>query len=553
MRFLKLASLVGIIAVSALDSMAAHATNLAQHIPGIAEDDGYVKCTTSGTGCSVGMYSTQAIGRGVDGLQNNAILSFDTSSIPDDATITRAYLTVSYSSGSGDPWESGTNPLYVDIKNGTFGSASTEIADWGAAPTAGAVATIPYFAGGSINSANFTAAGLTAINRIGKTQLRLRFTKLPSNYYGAYRFINEGANTTLHVEFSVPSTVADIPRDYWPTASWLRKTMPEVGINATRINNLVSRIQGNAYGDIHSLLITRKGYLVSENYFNGHTASEAHDMESVTKSVGSAMVGIAMDKGYLTVNDKIANIFSSYSIQNMDARKSAITVRNVLTQKHGLYWRERPDPNENNGPMVQSSNWLKYVLDMPMESAPGTVFNYSTGNSALMGGMIKMKTPYKPEDFARAFLFDPIGIRSQDWWCKDPTGMIHTGGCLKLSSRDMARFGFMVLNNGKWNGQQIVSKTYLDTAYNPDSFNVWPSINGGYGYQMWLIPATVNGHTYWMRTSVGHGGQYIFVVPELDLVVVSTAWNLDANDCPSCITAAIRMIREDIMPAALGQ
>jgi CubicO group peptidase (beta-lactamase class C family) len=555
MRLTHLLLLTGFISVSTIGSMPANAaTTLVQHLPGIKADDGYVKCGAGGGGCAVGMYSTPAIGRGVDNLQNNAILSFDTSSIPDDAIITRAYLTVSYSSGAGDPWEGGANPLYVDIKNGTFGTTAIELSDWNAAATASAVATIPYFYTGSMNSANFNASGLAAINRTGKTQLRLRFSRLQAGYGypGSYRFINEGENTTLHVEFQMPATTADVPRAYWPTAAWQRKTPSEVGMNPTRINNLVSRIQANAYGNVHSLLVTRHGYIVSENYFGEGGATIPHDLESTTKSISSVLTGIAMDKGYFNINDKVVNVFNNYpNIQNADIYKNAISVENILTQKHGFYWREVPLSNDTNTPMIASNDWIKFVLDLPMAAVPGTLFNYSTGNSSLMGGMIKAKTPYKPEDFAKAFLFDPIGIKSQEWWCKDSLGMIHTGGCLKLTSQDLARFGFLILNNGKWNGQQVVSKAYLDAAYNPQTYN---QFHGSYGYQMWLVPATVNGHTYWMRSSVGAGGQYSFVVPELDLVVVSTAWNIDPNTCStSCILGPVRMMEEDIIPAALGQ
>jgi len=165
--------------------------------------------------------------------------------------------------------------------------------------------------------------------------------------------------------------------------------------------------------------------------------------------------------------------------------------------------------------------------------------------------MIKPKTPYKPEDFAKIFLFDPIGIKSQNWYLKDSAGMIATGSALAMTTQDMARFGFLILNRGKWNGQQIVSQAYLDAAYNADSFN-HPLIShvGHYGYQMWLIPATVGNRTYLMRSSIGLGGQFIFIVPELDLVVATTASNFGSY--LSYQYGSVDMMKQQILPAALG-
>ena len=166
---------------------------------GIASDDGYVKANADGSSPAVGTYSTLGIGRGSDGKYNRAILSFDTSSLPDNATITRAYIVVTYSSRSGDPWANG-NSLVIDVKTGYFGSASTtETSDWAASPTASAVASIASFTSGTKQSTDFNSAGLSAINKTGKTQLKLRFVNNQSST--AYIFIKEGAYAKLYVTY----------------------------------------------------------------------------------------------------------------------------------------------------------------------------------------------------------------------------------------------------------------------------------------------------------------------------------------------------------------
>jgi len=167
----------------------------------VAADDGYIKANADGTLPALGTLTGLALGRGTDAKLNRSFLSFDTSSLPDGATITRAYLTVTYSSGSGDPWASPAgNTLVIDVKNGTFNAAATETADWAAAASASSVAGIAKFSLGSANSADFSSAGLLSINKTGKTQLRLRFTQ--NQAVTAYLFVQDGANARLTVVYT---------------------------------------------------------------------------------------------------------------------------------------------------------------------------------------------------------------------------------------------------------------------------------------------------------------------------------------------------------------
>lgn len=166
----------------------------------VAADDGYVKATATGGSAAVGTLTTLAVGRGTDGLFNRTLLSFDTSALPDGATVTRAWLKVTLSSASGDPWaDPAGNTLVLDVKTGTFGLAATEASDWAAAPTAAAVADVVKFTSGSQTSSAFSAAGLSAVNRTGKTQVRLRFTGTQAST--RYLFLTEGSGATLTVEY----------------------------------------------------------------------------------------------------------------------------------------------------------------------------------------------------------------------------------------------------------------------------------------------------------------------------------------------------------------
>lgn len=167
----------------------------------IPEEDGYVKANADGSAAAIGTLTGLALGRGTDGKQNRSLLSFDTSSLPDTASITRAFLTIAYSSGSGDPWASPAgNTLVIDVATGTFNAAATETADWAAPATASAVANLAKFTSGTARSTDFTGAGASAVNKGGRTQLRLRFAQDPTAT--AYLFVKDGANATLTVVYT---------------------------------------------------------------------------------------------------------------------------------------------------------------------------------------------------------------------------------------------------------------------------------------------------------------------------------------------------------------
>lgn len=310
-------------------------------------------------------------------------------------------------------------------------------------------------------------------------------------------------------------------------APWPPKTLSEVKLNPVKVEGLVREIRKGGFGKIHSLIVVKDGGLVCEEYFNGTTADTPQDLQSATKSIASIVVGIAIDKGCFRLTDRVLDLLPPGYPHPED--RAATTVKDVLTMKHGMRWREwGATPQEkDNYIMANGRDWIGYLLKQPMADPPGRTFSYSTGASVYLSGILHGKSGMTTEQFSRKYLFDPLGIKSQSWWIKDAKGIEHTGGGLKMTAMDLARIGYLVLKDGKWSGRQIVSKRYLDAAFTPDTENALAvgDLKASYGYHCWLLSAKVGDKTYRVRTAMGVGGQYVFVIQELGLVVVTTAWN----------------------------
>jgi len=372
----------------------------------------------------------------------------------------------------------------------------------------------------------------------------------------------KGQLITLLVFFAVlsckkdneqPSLPPVNPAYVWPTQSWSAKPPGEVGLSAAPLDELSAAIGAGNFGAIHSLLIVKGGYLVFEKYYNGASATQSHELQSATKSVASVLAGIAIDKGFFSEEDTVVRLLSGTYAKDGNALRRAMIVKDILTMRHGMQWKEwgYPKAQQDNIIMANSPDWIQYLLDRPMQTPPGTVFNYSTGASVFISGMIHHRTSVTTDSFARAHLFSPIGIHSADWWVKDSKGMEHTGGALKLTAPDMARFGFLILKDGVWDGRQIISRAFLDRSFAPATSNVLTvALNGEqqalhYGYHWWIIPVAFNNRTVQVIAAMGTGGQYIFIIKEFDLVVVTTGWNLSEP----AQSAPVGWLKKDILPA----
>ncbi|MFX1475647.1 MAG: serine hydrolase domain-containing protein [Promethearchaeota archaeon] len=304
---------------------------------------------------------------------------------------------------------------------------------------------------------------------------------------------------------------------YWPTGGWLTATPESQGVSSAVLQEI--RDYYTAYNwPIDSMLVIRNGYIVYEDYPSPiYGQNTAHVMYSCTKSVSSALTGIAISLGLYDLDDLVLDFFPGYTFDNLDAWKEAITVENLLMMRSGIPWDESTYPygdiNNDVTAMVASPDAVQFVLDKPMESQPGTAWNYNTGASHLLSAIITGESGMSTVAFADQHLFGPLGITTRLWGV-DQQGICWGGHDLHLRPRDMAKFGFLYLNNGNWDGQQIVPADWVATS--TDELTQL-STRQAYGYQWWIDMGV---DSYSAR---GYQGQYIFVYPDSNLIVVITA------------------------------
>jgi CubicO group peptidase (beta-lactamase class C family) len=292
-------------------------------------------------------------------------------------------------------------------------------------------------------------------------------------------------------------------------------------MDSEKLAQMVEHIQQEKLG-IHSLMIVRNGYLVSEFYAYPYSAGQAHSVMSVTKSVISALVGIAIHKGYIKdVHQPLFDFLPDLEVANFDDKKKAITLEELLTMTSGLDCHENPASGE---PYMQASqDWVQFMLDLPMAEQPGTRFNYCTGAIELLSAVIEKATGMNTRKFANENLFTPIGIGpvTENRWPSDPQGVTIGGFGLALTPLEMAKFGLLFLNQGQWEGKTVIPASWV-TASTTSHANKGDKKE--YGYLWWIDP-----QAKWYA-ALGRSGQHIFIYPAQNMVVVFTAGLPYTND-----------------------
>jgi CubicO group peptidase (beta-lactamase class C family) len=318
--------------------------------------------------------------------------------------------------------------------------------------------------------------------------------------------------------------------DYWPTADWRTSVPEKQGIDSEKLYRMLEYIKENNI-NIHSILIIRHGYMVLESYFAPYDKDTIHNLKSVSKSFLSAMVGIALREKLLSdVNQKVADTLPEYFASIDDPRKKEITMRHLLTMTAGFNWAENTPISDG---LWKSQNWVKYAIEMPLQDNPGVQFNYSTALTHLMSAVLTKISGMSTQELAGKYLLGPLGINVK-LWRRDPQGISFGGSELFLTPRDMAKFGYLYLKQGIWNGKSIVPADWIEQSVR---FQVKTGNWGGfadYGYWWWLEPGSYSAE--------GWGGQRIVVAPEQDLVVVFTSadFNQSRNLYESFIKPALK-------------
>lgn len=339
---------------------------------------------------------------------------------------------------------------------------------------------------------------------------------------------------------------------------WKVAGLSDVGLDEAKITGFLERVARGKHKDIHSLVIVKDGKLVLEEYFahrgtiRGPVVADifrdrVHHLASTTKTVLSALVGIAIDEGFIQgVEDPIDRYLPAYA-PLFSEEKKRIRVKHMLTMTPGFEWDQfgsGPRPNDGQA-MWSCGDVVQYVLNKRLEAEPGLKFQYSNGVPTVMGVILKNACGQEVGAFAESRLFRPLGI-SKYLWTSYPDGSVETDGGLALRPRDLAKIGQLYLNEGTWNGARIVSAGWVREStrerlrFGFGGFKEW-----GYGYNWMQTEHRVRGRVVHSYFHSGDGGQLLSVLPELNMVVVFTAGNYGTN--PN--RTYDRIMEKNILPA----
>jgi CubicO group peptidase (beta-lactamase class C family)/sugar lactone lactonase YvrE len=331
-------------------------------------------------------------------------------------------------------------------------------------------------------------------------------------------------------------------RAYWPTAGW-RTAAPEAqGMDATLLAQLAQRVQ-TELPLLSGLVVVRGGEIVFEDYYNGHVADEPIHLWSATKSVTSMAVGMAMAEGLLRLDQTLGELIPERIPEGADPRTASVTVEQLLTMTSGWAWDSATDFLH----LDDAPDWAARTLGLPMACDPGACYEYNSGNAHLLSVLVQTVTGQTQADYLQSRLFDPLGI-ARPIWGQSPQGETAGAFALELNPRALAKLGYLYLNGGVWEGQQLVPSEWVATSTTQQSSGTSPSgVNlgqAGYGYLWWVTE--VAGYPAYF--ALGYGAQVLYVVPGLDLVAVAMVAepNTEQQQNP------IPLIEELVVPAALA-
>jgi CubicO group peptidase (beta-lactamase class C family) len=294
---------------------------------------------------------------------------------------------------------------------------------------------------------------------------------------------------------------------------------------------------------LHSLLVSWRGELILERYYNGRKPTSLANIKSASKSVVSTLVGIAIDEGRIrTVKEPISSYFPELLAGPNNSEKRKITIEDLLTMQSGL----ETTSNRNYGAWVLSGNWVRHALNRPLIAEPGKLMVYSTGNTHLLSAILTKATGKTTWQFAQEKFAKPLGF-SLPQWPRDPQGIYFGGNDMLMTPRQMIAFGELYLRRGRVADRQIVSRNWVDASLTARAQSTREA-DRQYGYGWWI--RQLGGYrTYY---AWGYGGQFIFVVPQLELVVVTTSSSEVSNERRSHIRTIYDLVESYVIPRVGG-
>ncbi len=366
---------------------------------------------------------------------------------------------------------------------------------------------------------------------------------------------------------------APAPLHSWPGDAWETAAPEDEGIDPDTLAAIHADLAAGVYGSVDHFLLIRHGRVVADhryertytlsptaadtvdhpynyehpNWHPYYQGTDLHTLQSVTKSVTSAALGIAIDEGLIEgVGAHVMPYLDARDPDLSDPRRVAMTLEDLLTMRSGIDWNSEGgynNPEHSTIVMELSDDWIGYILSRPMREEPGTVFEYNDGASVLIGKVLTEATGMRADRWTAERLFAPIGIQ-EHYWKITPDGEADTEGGLYLKTHDLARIGYLFLRGGTWNGRQIVSREWVQQSTSPiipDLAPDDPTLDMGYGFQWW-VPGQSDGVTE-VFAGNGFGGQFVFVAPAYDIVAVFNGWDFDGQ------RSTWSILQERILPA----
>jgi CubicO group peptidase (beta-lactamase class C family) len=330
--------------------------------------------------------------------------------------------------------------------------------------------------------------------------------------------------------------------NFFSTYEWETSTPEEQGINSSQLNAAFQEAEKRTH--IYSIVVIKNGYLIGEKYYNSYNKNSAFNIRSVSKSFLSAMTGIAIREKFIkNVDEKMLDFYPEYVTGDLDQRKFNITIEHLLTMQGGI-------ENELNNYMtlLNSTNWVKETIEYPLLYTPGERFSYNTFHTHILSGIITKTTEMSTLDFGQKYLCDPLEIKIHEWE-QGPQGIYFGGNNMFLTTRDIAKLGYLYLNNGMLNNKQIVQEDWVSESLTnqlSSTIGDWGELkNVGYGYLWWLGEIK----EYKVFLALGFGGQFVINFPELDMIVAVNSdpyinsWELaDENERSALDVVAIYIL-----------